>query len=83
MSSVMAKKRYKGKIHKIRWSIDCKAILDRILSQSIAHAKTDGWALETVLCVVDCNRSHVFSKTLAGSEQRNWFLAGEHYCFTK
>eukprot|EP00973_Karenia_brevis_P010612 1437791-Karenia_brevis.AAC.1 len=47
MSSVMVQIRYKGKVQTIRCSIDCKAIVDSILSQSNAHAKTDGWALQT------------------------------------
>eukprot|EP00973_Karenia_brevis_P007643 1038391-Karenia_brevis.AAC.1 len=65
MLSEKVQKRFKGTNIGIRCSTDCKAIMESSLSQSIAHAKADGWALQTVQCVVDCIRSHVFSKTLA------------------
>eukprot|EP00973_Karenia_brevis_P031983 4413929-Karenia_brevis.AAC.1 len=74
MSSVRVQKRYKGKIKTIRCSTDCNAIVESILSQSIAHAKTDGWACQTVQCVVECIRSHVSSKTLTALNSAVGFL---------
>eukprot|EP00973_Karenia_brevis_P038763 5350231-Karenia_brevis.AAC.1 len=65
MSSDKVQKRFNGRNIFIRRSTDCKAIVESIFSQSIGHAKTDGWALQTVQCVVECIRSHVSSKTLA------------------
>eukprot|EP00973_Karenia_brevis_P030997 4276220-Karenia_brevis.AAC.1 len=45
MLSEKVQKRFKGTNIGMRCATDCKAIAGSILSQSIAHAETNGWAL--------------------------------------
>ena len=56
--------RFKGKKIFLRCSTDYKSDVESTLSQSITHATTNGWALETLECLVECIRGHLSSKTL-------------------
>ena len=47
---------FKGKQIVVRCSADCKPDVESALSQTITHAITNGWALETLETVVECIR---------------------------
>ena len=58
------KRRYKNKQFNFWCSGDEKCVVESLLSQSFAFARTAGWAVQTVETLVQCIRDQIKSKTL-------------------
>ena len=57
-------RKYKKKKINFWCSGDEKCVVESLLSQSIAFARTAGWAVQTVETLVQCMRDQMQSKTL-------------------
>ena len=60
-------RRYKNKQFKFWCLGDEKCVVESLLSQSFAFARTAGWAVQTVETLVQCMRDQVQSKALPSS----------------
>ena len=58
------KRRYENKEFNFWCLGDAKCVVESLLSQSIAFARTAGWAVQTVETLVQCMRDQMQSKTL-------------------